>query len=105
MRQVYLAQDVVEAYFVRGLLEADGINAVAGDDLPVADDDLWPSVWVVEDTLAEQARNVVMTFSRGEGSTQDSWHCSTCKERIEPQFTECWQCGTSRSYTPGNRGV
>jgi hypothetical protein len=101
MRQVHLALDVVEAHFVRGLLEADGINAVvAGDDLceqPV--DDLWPSVWVVEDTLAEQARNVVMAFLRGEGSPQDSWHCFTCKEQIEPQFTECWQCGTSRPHS------
>ncbi|MBA2593749.1 MAG: DUF2007 domain-containing protein [Gammaproteobacteria bacterium] len=102
MRQVYLALDALEAHIVRGLLEADGINAVVlGDDLfeqPVVDD-LWPSVWVVEDTLAEQARNVVMVFSRGEGSTQDSWHCSTCKEQIEPQFTECWQCRTSRPYS------
>jgi hypothetical protein len=96
MRRVYLALDLAEAFIVNSVLEAHGINAVVGDDLPVADRD-WASVWIAEDTLYEQARNVVMAFSLGEGSTQDSWHCSTCQEQIEPQFTECWKCGTNRS--------
>lgn len=98
MRQVYLASDLLEAHIVRGVLEAHGINTVVGDDLPVADD-YWASVWVVEDTLYERARNVVMAFLRGEGSTQNSWHCSTCREQIGPQLTERWQCGTSRPYS------
>ena len=27
------------------------------------------------------------------------WRCSSCGEELEPQFTECWRCGTARQNT------
>lgn len=34
---------------------------------------------------------------------REGWVCSNCGERIEPDFDDCWRCGTSRfGSPPGN---
>ena len=106
MRKVHIAQHPPEAHFVKGLLEAQGIAAlVRGEALfgvrgeaPLTPETC-PSVWVVEDTQFNEARELVLAYTRGEDLSlprTSSWQCPRCREHLEPQFTECWQCGASR---------
>jgi len=76
LRRVYVARHPTEAHFLKGLLASQGIEAEiraealfsARGELPVTSDTC-PSVWVLDDSQLEE---------------------------LEPQFTECWRCGTAR---------
>jgi hypothetical protein len=107
LKKVFVAQHPTEAYLVQGLLEANGIAAVvrgetlfgARGEAPVTPDTL-PSVWVSDDSQASAAGVVLAEFGSpgGPDSTHgDAWVCPACGERIEFQFTKCWNCGTSQS--------
>jgi hypothetical protein len=112
VKQVFVAQHPTEAHLVQGLLEANGIAAeVRGESLfgargeaPLTADTL-PSVWVLDDGQASSARAVLAAYeSRDDpgASVGVLWGCPGCGEQIEPQFTECWRCGTER---PGGKTV
>jgi hypothetical protein len=103
--KVYTARDTPQAHFVRSLLEQEGIDAtVLGDQLALAIGGIpatrgtLPAVWVAEES-ADAARDVVARYERREPvrpTTATPWVCPQCGETIEPQFTDCWNCGTAR---------
>ena len=106
MKQVFVAQNPTEAHLVKGLLEANGIAAeVHGESLfsvrgetPVTPDTL-PSVWVLDESEATGALLVLADYGRRDALATDrgiAWVCPACGERIEPQFTECWNCAAAR---------
>ena len=106
MKQVFIAQHPTEAHFLRGLLEAEGIDVeVHGEALfgargeaPLTADTL-PSVWLTNDEQLEAAMTVVESYSNGAdapGDIGETWACPNCGEQCEAQFSECWQCCTSR---------
>ena len=105
MRQIFVAQHPTEAYFVKDLLQREGIDAeVRGEALfgmrgeaPVTPYTL-PSVWVAEDNKAAGAAVIGDYRRRGgraEGSGQ-AWRCPSCGEELEAQFAACWNCGSAR---------
>ena len=87
MRQIYIAQDPVEAR---------GITAVvSGEDISLTDS----CVWVTEDVPFEVVQEVMLTASHKPiwvETSLESWSCPGCGERIEAQFSVWWQCGTSQ---------
>ena len=97
----------IEAEVSRARLEASGIEAiVAKDDAGGMRPHLQLSQGVrllVSQEDVDVAREILHTDIQ-EGSNQESgfgrtetWRCTGCGETLEAQFTECWQCGTSRS--------
>ncbi len=106
MKKVFVAQNPMEAQFVRGLLESHGIEAkVRGEALwgarggaPLTPDTL-PTVWVIDDSRVAEARQVLRDYRGSKpssGADPGSWKCASCGEECEHQFTECWRCGASR---------
>ncbi len=101
---MFVARNVTEAHFVRGLLESHGLAVqVRGEDLHGLVGDLpspegSPSVWVLDDNQEVYARSVLAGLSQ---ETRDSrastWRCQRCGEWLEAQFTTCWACGSERS--------
>ena len=111
MKQVYLAQDPIEANLLVDLLGAEGIEAVVqGEHLyairgivPMS----YPTVWVVDDDDYEQARALALEFDQrqqagGEQEPLDPWVCPACGEAIEGQFDQCWHCGEDRPVDDEN---
>jgi len=106
MNKVFAAQHPLEAHFIEGLLEAQGIEAeVHGEDLYCARGDVpltpetLPSVWVLADSQVEEAMDLITAYNRREGPADTgatAWRCPHCGEQIEPQFTACWKCGADR---------
>lgn len=99
MKDVYSTQDPVEAHLVRGMLESAGIAAVVENDVPTT---MQGGVatrfrsWVrVVDGDAERARALVAEWLLTRPRSVP-WECPRCAEKIEGQFTTCWQCGTER---------
>lgn len=97
MRQVHEAEHPLDAHFVKGLLEAEGITSeVCYEDMVGG----YPSDWVTADADFKLAQELVSALSRNQTPIEthsNPWCCPKCKEQIEAQFTECWQCGASRS--------
>jgi hypothetical protein len=105
VKQVFVAQHPVEAHFVKGLLQAQDIEAeVRGEALfsvrgeaPVTRETL-PSVWILDDSELERALAVIAGYEHGEGPAEtggQAWRCPKCGEQLEPQFTTCWKCGAA----------
>jgi len=106
MKRIYTAKNPIDAHLLKGVLETQGIQTeVKGDfmwsflgELPVTPDFL-PNVLVTDDADYERAMEIVKDFQSEETSTcheAEEWKCGSCNEINEGQFTECWQCGTSR---------
>jgi hypothetical protein len=109
VKQVYLAENPIEAHMVVDLLQAEGIEAVVqGEHLfairgavPIS----YPTVWVLDDDDYERARALALDYDRGqytmqgEGVSQEAWTCGQCGERIEGHFGQCWHCGAERPVT------
>lgn len=102
MKQVYTARHATDAHLVRGLLEAEGIAAaVRGEYLAGGIGELPAdlcTVWVMDDRRYEAAVVLIAGLVRGpsDPAHPSAWTCPGCGERLERQFTECWNCGTAR---------
>lgn len=114
MRHVYTGRDEMDANFVKGLIEQEGINAVVTGQhleatwstLPLSDKSL-PGVWVAEEDEARamkvvreyeqvDAANAADTDDAIEDAPRPTWKCANCGEAVEEQFSECWNCGHAR---------
>ena len=98
MTKVFVAKHPTEAHMIAGMLATHGIHAeVRGEalfsvrgEVPVAGSTL-PSVWVLDDGQVQQALDLLRDSP---AFTEDGpWICAQCGESVEPQFTQCWNCG------------
>ena len=122
MKHVYTGRDEMDANFVRGLLEQQGIEAIvqggtleaAWSTLPLSAESL-PSVYVKTDEDVARAAPIVEEYRRvdransgepndADRAAQPAWTCLQCGEKLEGQFTQCWKCGTNRPGAGGDEG-
>jgi hypothetical protein len=116
MQQIYTARNDMDAHFLKGLLEQEGINVViqgealegAWGNMPVSATSL-PGVWVDEADV-DKAKPIVNEYQLREDahlkdpdgdeeSAKPTWKCLKCGEEVEDQFDECWNCGAERPGT------
>lgn len=97
---LHTADNPAEIGYVRGLLEAEGISTRARSmDLWAAAVEIYfaegarPSVWVRVEDRARAADVLARADRRG---TSADWTCPNCGERLEGQFTSCWNCDCPR---------
>jgi hypothetical protein len=120
MQQVYTARDSMDANFLRGLLEQEGIKAVVqGEALEETWGDLnlsqkaLPSVWVDDADLGRAApiveeyrqrdaadANIPDEAREAAAAARPKWVCHNCGKLSEEQFTACWHCGHERKMGP-----
>ena len=109
VKKIYTAHDVFDAHVLRGVLEAEGIDAVVrgGPKSPVSGLYVreWPTVWVREDDRFQRAQEIAADYSqpraKPDAEATSTWQCPGCGERLEQQFTECWNCGGTRPVNQG----
>jgi hypothetical protein len=63
--------------------------ASAMGELPPAE--CQAEVWVAEDADVARAEQLLREGVKAQG---EPWTCPRCGERLEPQFTQCWRCGS-----------
>ena len=97
MKRVYRAATLLQVAHARNMLITAGIpselrneySAGAMGDLPMME--TWPQLYV-EDADEGFALSVL---ARAEKVPRGPpWTCPVCGETSEPQFTQCWSCGT-----------
>ncbi len=102
MKLIYSAESVVHVAHMRNVLESAGIRcelrnfhlSSAIGEIPFLE--CWPQLWAVEESQHAQAEQLVAAELSGAHDSGPDWTCPNCRERIEPQFTECWRCGCER---------
>ena len=93
--------DPIEAGYWHSVLESRGIRCLLKNDylgggvgeLPL--NECWPEIWVLDprdEPLARRIINEQRSPQKGQ-----RWQCPRCQEVLEPQFTQCWQCGENRA--------
>jgi hypothetical protein len=106
---VYSSPSSAEAHLIQGYLEQTGVRAIVqGGELggllgAVPTTEIYASVWVADEEFT-RAEGLVAEFLRSRpveaGTTL--WRCPGCGEYLEPQFSDCWNCGASRIAAQGD---
>jgi hypothetical protein len=105
LTRVYRAGSAIEASFLKGLLEQEGIpvrvfgptesTAFPGGSAGTVEIDIH-----VPESLADAARKVIDDYearTAGEaGENQSPWFCRRCGEENECSFDTCWNCHADR---------
>ena len=86
---------------IKDILQEEGINCMiknlnlAGALGEIPPIECWPEVWILEDEDYDRASGIVEDLLKESTKYRTSWVCH-CGEKIEGQFTNCWNCGTAR---------
>jgi hypothetical protein len=94
---VYRAASLLQVAHARNVLITAGIQcelrnqylAGAVGDLPMME--TWPQLYV-DDADERFALSALARAAATPAGTP--WICACCGEQLEPQFTECWFCGS-----------
>jgi hypothetical protein len=55
----------------------------------------WPELWLLDESMVDKAKQIVEDTPL-EVPTGSPWTCPECREEVESQFSECWNCGFER---------
>jgi hypothetical protein len=55
-----------------------------------------PELWIQKEEDYLRAKAMLETWRSARIGTTEPWACAHCGEKIEGQFTSCWQCGEER---------
>jgi Putative prokaryotic signal transducing protein len=102
VKRVYRAATLLQVAHARNVLITAGIQcelrnqylAGALGDLPMME--TWPQLYVddADEGFARSALARAVAAPAG-----SSWICPDCGEELEPQFLQCWRCGTELGQT------
>ena len=100
MKKIYLAENLVDAGLMKGLLENQGIECLVKNqslagalgELPPLE--CWPEIWIADESDYQRAEQIIHN-AQAPAETAGDWPCE-CGETIEGQFTSCWNCKRER---------
>ncbi len=101
MKRVYSAEHGLMTEHIKDVLQEEGIDcmiknlSLAGGLGEIPPIECWPEVWILEDEDYDRANGIVEDLLKEPDEYRTSWLCQ-CGEKIEGQFTDCWNCGTAR---------
>ncbi len=108
MRRIHVTENLQRALLIRHALENHGIPAtILGEHTSFAATSFGGmlerrlEVWVLDEQNAGEAEHVIEALFADDGSPPgDGWTCPNCGEKIEADFTTCWQCGHAQEGLP-----
>jgi hypothetical protein len=98
MKRLYTSHDGMMVGFLKAMLENSGIDCIirnehlsgAAGELPV--NECWQQIWLTDEADFSRAERLLKEALH-EPTDLRSWSCPACKEEIEAQFGQCWNCG------------
>ncbi|HEY2686317.1 MAG TPA: DUF2007 domain-containing protein [Steroidobacteraceae bacterium] len=98
MKRVFRAASLIQVAHARNVLLSAGIQselrnqylAGAAGDLPMLE--TWPQLFVED---GDEALALKALASAAQAPAGPNWSCPECGEVLEPQFTQCWRCGSA----------
>ncbi len=102
MKKVYASQDRLMVGHFNNILNNEGLKCIIKNDYltiamgEVPLNECWLELWVEKDSHYEKAKTIIEDALHSEVVAGPNWKCLKCGEEIEPQFSECWNCGTQQ---------
>lgn len=96
---VYQANNPTQAYFVKNLIEAQGIEAAVSEvNEPLAGLPITAIDVLVKEADRAAAEAIVEAYDDDVANRHErpNWVCSTCGEKVPDTFDECFNCGADR---------
>ena len=100
--EVEVYHNDLDGEIAKGLLAENGIEALISKDdcggmFPNLQATRGVRLYVLPRDV-ETSEDLLKMLSNNdtEPKTDSNWQCSNCGEDLEPQFTDCWKCGTER---------
>ena len=98
MIKIYSTEDWLQVATFKSVLESYGIICEIKSDFPnvFKGKASFHALYVLDDAQGQEAKDILAQSQTDSLANRPSWTCPTCKEVIEGQFDQCWQCGASR---------
>ncbi len=87
-------KNVLATFGIKCVMKKMDLISAAGQLPPT---ECWPELWVVEDEKVVKAKAILKKTLAPLASVKKVWVCKNCDEKIEGQFSECWNCGCDPS--------
>jgi len=103
MKQVFTAENRLNVYHIKNLLETKGIESIVKNDgLTSVIGDIptvtaWPEVWITDPGMEAYAKEII-EHSKNSEVAGDEWVCDNCGEKHSAQFLDCWNCQSSKAF-------
>lgn len=102
MKPLITSLDSLEIHHLKNVLEAEGIRCFLRNELlarlageiPFTECAL--EIHLLDESDRWRAERILDEWRRALPGREDPWACGNCGERLEGQFTTCWQCGQPR---------
>lgn len=109
MKRIFSSQNPMIIHHMKNVLELEGIKAIIRNEnlttalggIPATE--CWVELWILDENREAEAREIIRRKKEAEDvAIKWPWTCSRCGEKIEGQFTECWNCGESKFTSKKN---
>ncbi|MBT64867.1 DUF2007 domain-containing protein [Coraliomargarita sp. SDUM461003] len=101
MQEVYRHHDSSSIGLIDGILRESGIptlvkNWTGGNITEIPIPSLYPSIHVLEDAQADEAKRIIEEYLHQDTKELPEWTCPNCHNTVDGYLSECWSCQTER---------
>ena len=102
MKTIFTSHDRILVQSMQAFLENAGISCVLGNEQisgiesRFSAEEFQAKVVVLRDDQTAAAELLRDEFLRGSENTSEPYWTCPCGEVLEPSFTDCWKCGSSK---------
>lgn len=101
MQQVYSHHDSSTVALIDGILRESGIptllkNWTGGNITEIPIPSLYPSLHVLDDSQAAEARRIIEEYLNHGLEAHPEWECPHCRSVVDGYLSECWSCQTEK---------
>lgn len=97
MKRVYSDEHGFMAEYIKNILCEEGIECMlknlglSGSMGELPPTECWTEIWIMQNQNYGKAKTIINELLKQQLSNKN-WQCQ-CGEKIESQFTTCWNCG------------
>ncbi|MEM8868581.1 MAG: DUF2007 domain-containing protein [Verrucomicrobiota bacterium] len=101
MKEVYSHYDSSIVGLLNGILNESKIptilkNWTGSNIIEIPIPCLYPSIHVLNDSDAHEAKQIIQDYLDSEPEVQPDWECSNCGAGVDGFLSECWKCQSSK---------
>ena len=91
--EIHHLKNLLETAGIRCSIRNESLSTLAGE-VPFVECAM--QLILETESDRERALDVVREMLAPRPPAGTPWQCARCRERIEPQFTACWNCGAQK---------
>jgi hypothetical protein len=95
--EIYHLKNLLESVGIQCRIRNEGLSTLAGE-VPFTECAM--QLLLENETDRDLANAILREMTSHSARAGDSWDCSRCGERIEAQFTACWNCRAEKPVPP-----